>query len=78
MTSGIQKSFAVTLAFGVASLTISGLLFTLAHYGSAPEFARSVDDWGRLALVMVGDATLAGLAVDIVRFAATRLVPKNA
>jgi hypothetical protein len=78
MMSAIQKNLAVTLAFFFASIAISGLLYGVARFGVGIEFGHGVSDWGRQTLVLAGDAALAGLAVDLIRFAAARLIPRKA
>jgi hypothetical protein len=78
MMSAVQKNFAVTLAFFIASIAISGLLYGIDELGVGFEFVRGVSDWGRQTLVLAGDAAIAGLAVDLVRFAAARLIPRKA
>ena len=77
MQTSAYKTFGVTLAFAIGALLVTLALYVLSVLIFSGDSLLGVDDWRRLALVLVANAAIAGLAVDLLRYAAERFWPRD-
>jgi len=76
MKHTLTKRLAITLAFTLGALAISAAGYLLAAAGSDFGTALRVESWPRAVGIFVGDALLAGLLVDGLRWTGDLLWPK--
>ena len=73
----VLKKFGVTIAFITGSLVISAMLYAMGEAGVGGALLDNVISWREQAAILAGEAALAGLVVDVTRYALAHMCPKD-